>query len=359
MGQFRMRRQAVSMLSMAAVFMATGCGVRGGDWAQSRYERTTTVRTPLDAGSNLDVETSSGSIVINGADGTDCDILATITAHAPTEAEAEELAEQVVITPEFIGNTLKVRAETPRTTNNRSVSVSYRIVVPRQTNVTCHSSYGSLELTGIRGTVTARTSSGSVKAENIRGATSLSSSYGSITCGGFSEGDLTIKTSSGKIDVSDATFGRCDAETSYGSVTGRSLQGETIRFRSSSGSLDLIDGTAGAMDLSTSYGRVDARQIVVGDLRATSGSGSLDVICATTCPPDLAANVKSSYGGVTFTAPAAFSGKVYLATNYGSVRTDRPITVSGQIDKKKIEGTIGNGSGNLRLETSSGSVTLR
>lgn len=359
MVQSRRKRQAAWMISIAAVFMVTGCGVRGGNWAQCRYERTMTARTPLEPGSTLDVETSSGSIAITGTDGTDCDVLATITGHAPTEAEAEELVEQVTITPEFIGNTLKVRAETPRTTNNRSVSVSYRITVPRHTNVKCHSSYGSLELAGIRGTVTARTSSGSVRAEDIQGSTSLSSSYGSITCGRFSEGDLTIKTSSGKIDVSDATFGRCDAETSYGSVSGRSLQGETIRFRSSSGSLDLIDGTAEAMDLSTSYGRVEARQIVVSDLRATSGSGSLDVVCAATCPPDLTANVKSSYGSVTFTAPAAFSGRVYLATNYGSVRTHLPITVSGQIDKKKIEGTIGTGSGNLRIETSSGSVTLR
>lgn len=359
MEQSRMGRQAAWMLSMAAVFMVTGCSVRGGNWAQRTYERTTTARMPLEPGSTLDVETSSGSIVIHGADVTDCDVLATIAAHAPTEAEAEELAEQVVITPEFIGRTLKVRAETPRTTNNRSISVSYRIVVPRQTNVRCHSSYGSLELTEIEGTVTARTSSGSVRAENIQGSTSLSSSYGSITCRAFSEGDLAIKTSSGKIEVSEAAFGKCDAETSYGSVSGRSLRGETIRLRSSSGSLDLVDGTAEAIDLSTSYGRIDARQIAVGDLRATSGSGNLDVICAEGCPPNLAANVKSSYGSVAFTAPAAFSGTVYLATNYGSVRTLRPITVSGQIDKKKIEGTIGDGPGNLRIETSSGSVTLR
>jgi DUF4097 and DUF4098 domain-containing protein YvlB len=359
MKPFCMRQQIVLCLSIATILAAAGCDVHMGHWSQSRYERTVTTQRPLVAGSTLDVETSAGSITVSGADVADCDIVATITAHAPTEEEAQELAEQVTIEAENVGSTLKVRADKPRTGNNRSIAVSYRIVVPRQTNIECQSSYGNLELADIEGTVSGRTSSGSVSAENIRGSANLGSSYGSITCERFSEGDLTLKTSSGKVTISDATFGRCDAGTSYGSVTGQSLQGETIKFRSSSGSIELVDGTADTMDLSTSYGRVDARQVIVTDLRASSGSGSLDIACAEACPPGLTANVKSSYGSVTFTAPPAFSGQVYLATNYGSVHTDRPITVSGEITKKSIEGTIGEGQGSLRIETSSGSVALR
>ena len=70
-------------------------------------------------------------------------------------------------------------------------------------------------------------------------------------------------------------------------------------------------------------------------------------------------NVKTSYGSVDFTAPPGFAGRIHLATNYGSVRSDRPITFSGEIDKKKIDGAIGNGRGDLRLESSSGSIQLR
>jgi len=78
------------------------------------------------------------------------------------------------------------------------------------------------------------------------------------------------------------------------------------------------------------------------------------------CPPNLTAKVKSSYGSVAFTAPTGFAGRVTLSTHYGSVRTDLPVTITGKIgDQKKIDGTIGEGTGVLRLETSSGSVTLR
>ncbi len=359
MKALHVKQQAMLALSIAAVLAATGCDFQMGNWSQARYERTITTQRPLPAGSTLDVETSSGSIAVTGADVTDCDIVATVTAQAPTEEEAQELAEQVTIEAEPVGRTLKVRADKPRTGNNRSISVSYRIVVPRQTSIECVSSYGNLELADIEGTVSGRTSSGSVSIENIRGSVDLTSSYGSVTCERFSEGDPTLKTSSGKIAIADATFGRCDAVTSYGSVTGQSLQGETIHLGSSSGSIELAEASAATMDLSTSYGRVDARQITVSDLRATSSSGSLEIVCEEACPPDLTAHVKSSYGSVTFTAPSAFAGRVRLATDYGSVRTDRPITISGEIGKKKIEGAIGEGQGNLHLETGSGSVTLR
>ncbi len=359
MKALHMRQQILLALPVAVVLTAAGCGFQMGNWSQARYERTITSQRPLAAGSTLDVETSSGSIAIDGAEVTDCDIVATVTAQAPSEEEAQELAEQVTIEAESTGRTLKVRADKPRTGNNRSISVSYRIVAPRQTNIECVSSYGSLELADIEGTISGRTSSGSVSIENIRGSVDLTSSYGSVTCERFSEGDLILKTSSGKIAIADAAFGKCDAVTSYGPVTAQSLRGESIHLHSSSGSIELADAEAGTMDLTTSYGRVDARQITVSDLRASSSSGSLEIVCNEACPPNLAANVKSSYGSVTFTAPPAFAGRVRMATDYGSVHTDRPITVSGEIGKKKIEGAIGEGQGNLHLETSSGSVTLR
>lgn len=359
MKALHVKQQAMLALPIAAVLAAAGCDFQMGNWSQARYERTITTQRPLPAGSTLDVETSSGSIAIDGADVTDCDIVATVTAQAPTEEEAQELAEQVTIEAESVGRTLKVRADKPRTGNNRSISVSYRIVAPRQTSIECVSSYGNLELADLEGTVSGRTSSGSVSVENIRGSVDLTSSYGSVTCERFSEGDLNLKTSSGKIAVADAAFGKCDAVTSYGPVAAQSLHGETIYLRSSSGSIELADAEAGTMDLTTSYGRVDARQITVRDLRASSSSGSLEIVCTEACPPDLTANVRSSYGSVTFTAPQAFAGRVRMATDYGSVHTDRPITVSGEIGKKKIEGTIGQGQGNLHIETSSGSVTLR
>jgi len=43
----------------------------------------------------------------------------------------------------------------------------------------------------------------------------------------------------------------------------------------------------------------------------------------------------------------------------GSIKTDLPITITGEVSKKKLSGTIGEGKGKLHLRTSSGSIKIR
>lgn len=397
------QRISLALLLGLLVFLAgsctyiEGCEVRAHSWSQSRYERTTSLQAPFAPGSTLDVDTSSGSISVTGTDAAECNISATITGYAPTEEEAEELARQVEIELDPTGDTLKLRAHQPRLGYNRAITVSYTIALPRRANLECHSAYGTLSVAAIEGTVNAQTGSGSINAKSIRGTTYLDtsygsiscrdvvgqsitlhsgsgsvtatnlegparieSSYGSVTCEGFSGGDLTLRSGSGRVTLSGATFSTCEAQSSYGSVAASNLKGNFVKLHSGSGSIDISDSGVPRMDLSTSYGRIDGRQITTGDLRAASGSGGVDIVCTPACPPDMTAEVRSSYGGVAFTAPPAFAGRVTLATSYGSVHTDWPVTITGKIgDKKRIDGAIGDGSGVLRLETGSGSVTLR
>ncbi len=400
MRSWLLQRRISLCLCLATLLVAVGCDIRDihvSGWNQSKYERTSTLQAPFTASSRLDVDTTSGSITVRGTDTTDCEIVATITGFAPTEEEAQELAEQVEIALDQTGDTLKVRAHKPDIGNNRGISISYTIAVPRRASLECRSAYGRLSLADIEGTVSGRTGSGSIQAErlhgttdlntsygsiscrdvvgreitlhsgsgsidtsNLKGQTRLDSSYGSITCEGFSGDDLTARTGSGRIDVSNATFGTCDIDSSYGAVTGNSLKGNTVRCHSGSGSIGLADSDAARIELTASYGRVDARQITTRDLSAHSGSGNVYIVCTPACPSDLSADIRSSYGSVALTAPPAFAGRVTLSTSYGSVETDLPVTVTGKIgDKKRIEGTVGQGDGTLRLESGSGSVTLR
>jgi len=393
----RMQRHRLLCLCILATLIATGCGVQvGGNWCKARHEKVVERQAALPPAATLDVDTSFGSIAIQGGDTTECRVVATITAQAPTEEEAQELAEQVEIRLDRGGDTLKVRAEKPKLQKNRSIGVSYVITVPQQTSTQCHSAYGNLSLISLEGTVNGKTGSGLIEAEDIRGATDLDTAYGSITarrivgskvtlhsgsgtisaadiegparmtssygtvkCERFSGGDLYLKSGSGRVALSDATFGKCEAISSYGPVTGDAVKGDSIKLRSGSGAVAITDGIAPAMDLSSSYGSVKAVRITTGDLKAHSGSGSVRVECTADCPADLVADVTTSYGSIDFTAPPAFAGRADLSTSYGSVQTDRPITVSGKINKKKVVGTIGVGAGRLRLRSGSGSVDLR
>jgi DUF4097 and DUF4098 domain-containing protein YvlB len=376
--------------------LISGCDFQIGDWGQAKYERTVQQQVPLNPGSNLHVETSLGSIIVTGGDVNECSVIATIVGRAPTEEEAQLLAEQVKIELETVGDTMTVKAEKPPRKNKCSVSISYDITVPKQTNIECASSYGSIEISNINGKTSGKTSSGSIEAKNIegsanldtsygsvkcrnitadnitvksssgsitaeilKGSTQLTTSYGSITCTDMSGGDIKLKTSSGAIKVTNASFGDCDAHTSYGSIVSDQLKGRSIKLNSGSGSINLTASSADTTKLYTSYGRITCQQITTNNITARSGSGNIDIAFSESTPGQIIADLDTSYGSIDFTAPQNFAGQVDLSTSYGSIRTSRPITISGQISKKQLKGTIGEGSGKLHLQTGSGSIILR
>jgi DUF4097 and DUF4098 domain-containing protein YvlB len=381
---------------LCSLLIVTGCDIQLGDWMQAKYERTVQQQAPLAAGSTVVAKTSFGSVTITGADVTDCNVVAEICGKAPTEQEAQELAEQVKIELETLGNTLTVKAEKPPKKRNRSISISYNITVPKQTNVNCASSYGKIKLTDINGNVSGKSSSGSITAENIqgtadldtsygpvdcrnitgenvriksssgsitaeniKGSVELNTSYGPITCKDMSDGDIRLTTSSGTIKLSNASFGNCDAHTSYGSVTADELKGDSIKLHSDSGSIKVTEALADTTNISTSYGRISCRQITTNDLAARSGSGNIDIACSDSTPAEIVADLVTSYGSIDFATPPNFSGQVDMSTSYGSIRTELPITITGEVSKKKLKGTVGQGKGKLHLQTSSGSIKVK
>ncbi len=381
---------------LCSLLIVTGCDIHIGDWSRARYERTVQRLTPLAPGSTVVAQTSSGSITITGADVTECSVVAQIHVQAPTEEEAQEIAEQVEIKLEAVGQTLTVKAEKPPRKHRRSISISYDITVPRQTNIECTSSYGAIKLSDIDGNVKGKTSSGSISAENIQGSAqldtsygsvtcrnitgdniqlksssgairaetivgsvNLNTSYGSITCDDISGGDVKLRTSSGKIKLSKASGKDYDLHTSYGSINADELTGTSLKLHSSSGGIYVTEASADTADISTSYGRINCRGLTTADLTAKSSSGNIDIACSDLAPAQINASVVTSYGSIDFETPPEFTGQVDLATSYGSIRTDLPITISGEISKKKLSGTIGQGNGKLYLKTSSGSIKIR
>jgi DUF4097 and DUF4098 domain-containing protein YvlB len=398
MKSFHLSKQALCILGVLLLVAGLGCNINlgGRNWvSRSQFERAIAQRIALDDIETIDALTQSGSITVTGADVADCNVTARIIAHAPTEEEAQELAEQVEITGQSAGSTLKIRARTPDLTNNRSIGISYTITIPPRMNVRCDSGYGRLSVSHIEGRLDGRSSNGSIEVEDIRGPADLKTyygsitcrdmvgpmtlrssngsitaaglqgsldaetSYGSIACEDFSDGDLRLKSSNGRIRISHASFGICEADSSYGSIIGNRLEGSSIELHSSNGGVELADVQVESMDLSSSYGSIRAAQIVAKSVKATSGNGGVRIVCSPGAPADLNAQVKSSYGTVEFTAPPGFSGEVYLHTDYGSIRTALPVTMSGEITRQKVTGRIGQGTGKLHLESGNGSVELK
>lgn len=149
--------------------------------------------------------------------------------------------------------------------------------------------------------------------------------------------DMELVTHNGAVEITDIT-GQVSATTHNGKVAAGNVSGTTV--------------------LETHNGAIDCTQIS-GNAQLKTHNGGVQVSYSQTAPSDCDASVVTYNGGIEFVAPPGFSGKVEASTHNGSVHTDLPVTVVGEISKSRIEGTIGTGQGELHLETHNGSIRIR
>ena len=64
-------------------------------------------------------------------------------------------------------------------------------------------------------------------------------------------------------------------------------------------------------------------------------------------------------GTIDLSFPASLSADVHAETVNGEITSDFPLTVTGRFSKRRLDGTIGGGGRELRLQTVNGSVQIR
>ncbi|OHB81624.1 MAG: hypothetical protein A2Z38_11250 [Planctomycetes bacterium RBG_19FT_COMBO_48_8] len=193
------------VMFMAGCISISGCSMR------ATYERTVQLSAPLSPGSAFKAQTHNGSIKINGADVTDCNMTATIVARAATDEEAQELSGKVKVTLVPSGNRLITKIDKPTQLINKSVSVSLDVEVPNKTDLELVTHNGAVEISDITGRLNATTHNGKVTSERVSGTTALNTHNGSVTCGEIS-GSTQLKSHNGSIKAfyTDTAPSVCD-----------------------------------------------------------------------------------------------------------------------------------------------------
>jgi putative adhesin len=95
-----------------------------------------------------------------------------------------------------------------------------------------------------------------------------------------------------------------------------------------------------------------------GTAIAKTVNGSLDVSMGRADFPD---GVKFSTvnGGIVLRVPSFLNANLKASVENGSIESDFPITVTGTVGRRKLEGTIGSGGQELQVSTVNGSIRLR
>lgn len=185
---------------LGLLILLAGCYIHIGSWPMlAKYERQVQLSAPLQPGSAFAAQTHNGSITINGADVTDCNLTATIIARAATEEDAKKLAEETKIKLQASGDKLTARIEKPAyIMMNRSVSVSFNVTVPNQTDLQLTTHNGAVRIANIIGDINGTTHNGKVTASEVSGNIKLHTYNGSIKCKEI-QGDVSLRTYNGSV----------------------------------------------------------------------------------------------------------------------------------------------------------------
>ena len=112
----------------------------------------------VDAGPN-------GGIRVEGWDRNEILVRAVVSAHARNEADARQLASGIQV----VAGSGRVSSTGPSSGRREWWSVSFRIYVPRETNLDLNAHNGGISITGVSGTIRFDTNNGGVKLANLAG----------------------------------------------------------------------------------------------------------------------------------------------------------------------------------------------
>jgi len=90
---------------------------------------------------------------------------------------------------------------------------------------------------------------------------------------------------------------------------------------------------------------------------ANTVNGSVNVTMGRADWPN-GATFNTVNGEITLTLPSYFGAELRADTLNGSIESDFPITVTGQVSRRRLYGTIGSGGRELNLKTVNGSIRL-
>ena len=171
---------------------------------------------------------------------------------------------------------------------------------------------------------------GSCDRQGTRGSGSRRSVWARLLGGGGGEVSVafTVRVPSGvRVDVG-TTNGEVRVEGVHGGVNARTVNGAVH-----------VAASSGPISVSTVNGSVVATV------------DSLD--------PGAPLSLKSVNGSVTAELPEGIDAALEMSTVNGRVTADFPVTIQGSVSPKRLQGTLGGGGREIRLETVNGSVKLR
>ncbi len=303
---------------------------------------------------NVNVKTSGGSITVSGGNASDAHVEVYINANNNNgEISKEELAERLKdydLDVSISGNELEVSAKAKSNFNwKKSLSISFKIYVPKEVSTNLTTSGGSIKLSNLNGEQSFGTSGGSLNVNQLNGIVKGHTSGGSINVTN-SKSNIDMRTSGGSITAADCQ-GTISLSTSGGSLHLTNLNG-TINARTSGGGIN-GDHISGELITGTSGGSINLTEMACS-LETSTSAGSTHVQM-----DQLGKYIKinGSVGHIDLQIP---SGKGLDLDLHGNrISTNVTTNFNGEKDDSRMVGKLNGGGIPVTVRTSIGGINLR
>lgn len=367
--------------------------------ATADEEQTFETDGPVTLNVNKGNDMAVGNVTVTGGTGNEVVVSAHKVGWAADQAGAQKAIDdlKVVITQD--GNTIKVNVQRIDPTftigDVNRARVDFTITVPTETTVNAVTDFGDLSVSDVDGEVTLDTDNGAitvsdvtsgeltartgfgeikftdVKADSITadsssgeltfkqvtavGSVQLTTQFGGITFDGGKAGNINANTSSGDIKLTGLTSdGSVIADTDFGGVDISKVLASAYEVKSSSGTLT-IDGASGNITAHTDYGDVTVTNAKDAALDLSTNSGAIEFSGTLDGGPH---KLQSDFGNIRLQLPEEIELSVDLKTDFGRIKSDLPVTLSGDQENNHWVGDVNGGGEVLTAETNSGTITI-
>lgn len=286
--------------------------------AHARIERVVEKTFTVKPGELLKVETSGGSIRVQSADDNKVTVVAKQRIKANSEAEADELLEDLTLTIEQDDDGVVAKSKYERRGwGSQPVQVDFTVTVPTRYNVWL------------------RTSGGDVRVSDLDGYVDAHTSGGNIVLGKISR-EVEARTSGGNVALEEG-MGRVKLNTSGGNIR--------------------VERAAGDTDLGTSGGDIQIKS-VEGTVHASTSGGNVSAGIAGALKGDCVLTTSGGQVRATVDRSAAF--QLDASTSGGGVNAEGlTITIDkGGAGKSRLSGKVNGGGPLLKLRSSGGNIVI-
>lgn len=381
--------------------------------AQADEEKTLSVTEPV----SLDIVNPFGDVTLVGTKDNQIKISMHKVAFGVDQQTADDQLKELIVNITQDGSSVKIDVPEPNgVVINQSSLIDFTIEVPQETvvnvdvksgnldasnlanNAELHSSFGSINLTGLqKGRLTATSESGSITIKDFMSddqPIELNSDFGSIDLTDSNSSQVTVSTKNGEVKfVSVKSNGPAVVNNEFGEINLKDMSAESVDITSKNGSINLketrintsltvkndfgdivlYDAFAKTLDLQNKNGSVSLNRIS-GIITANTEFGSIQIKDGQKCGLILSSkngsisyegsvgdgphDLSSDFGSIDLKLPSNTALTVDLKTEFGEINNAFEISTDGNIKEHHQTGRINGGGASMNIKVNNGSITL-